>query len=565
MEVKLDGNRRIIPGFAFNCLLGNLLFLFMKLRVLVIAFLLLAPLTPSISATLPKAGAICSKAGVTNNYNGKKYTCVKSGKKLVWDKGVLVIKPTPVISPTPIPMTSSSPTPIIIPTQAPTPSPTTSEAAPSRVGDICDVQGDSKTSGNTKLICRVVAGGVNKYFDATNTFATASNPKSPDSLSICRLTDQRPKPVQPDGSQITYPVIPRIGSVKTGVEKIAIVGFDFNDSPGQGGPLDIFGNTMNKAADFFNWYSNGKVKFEFATYDKWIRLSKPSSFYVTGPHFTSIQGALTVHQMAEEFKSSIGRYINLNGYTAIWFVYPMNIQTIEENFGLASYPSIYGIGPSSYQIELPLWTYYVHEMLHEQGLQGHSPKEPWRFGVLLNGNGYTAGMNSWDELSVDWMTEDDIYCIDKSHLNPVQIELAPIERQQSGIHSIMIKLDDHRALVIESHRQGDFAPGMPDYGYGVTLQLVDTTKSTTWDDDKATSVYLKISNSQRNGPEYGTRINNKQADDSGINEFNGVGVSGARWGLDQNFLMLEGEKYTFEGITINFVRSGNTDLISLTK
>jgi hypothetical protein len=28
--------------------------------------------------------------------------------------------------------------------------------------------------------------------------------------------------------------------------------------------------------------------------------------------------------------------------------------------------------------------------------------------------------------------------------------------------------------------------------------------------------------------------------------------------------MLEGEKFTFEGITIEFVKSGNTDLISIT-
>jgi len=37
-----------------------------------------------------KAGATCSKLGATSTYLGKKYTCVKSGKKLVWNKGVTV-------------------------------------------------------------------------------------------------------------------------------------------------------------------------------------------------------------------------------------------------------------------------------------------------------------------------------------------------------------------------------------------------------------------------------------------------------------------------------------------
>lgn len=38
-----------------------------------------------------KAGDSCKKVGVTSTANGKKYTCIKSGKKLVWNKGVTVV------------------------------------------------------------------------------------------------------------------------------------------------------------------------------------------------------------------------------------------------------------------------------------------------------------------------------------------------------------------------------------------------------------------------------------------------------------------------------------------
>lgn len=48
--------------------------------------------TPTQSATPPKAGAKCSKAGITSNYGGKKFTCVKKGKKLIWDKGTSIIQ-----------------------------------------------------------------------------------------------------------------------------------------------------------------------------------------------------------------------------------------------------------------------------------------------------------------------------------------------------------------------------------------------------------------------------------------------------------------------------------------
>ena len=543
----------------------------MRIKSLFVSLIIILQCASTIAATPPKAGAPCTKIGITQNYGGKKFTCIKSGKNLIWDKGLIIkvattpittvqmpaqtVLPTPITTPTPIPNTSSTESSVVTATPKTDTSPT--------VGSSCKTQGEIIDSKGIKLVCRLVVNQETKYFELTDVFVTQTNPKSPDSFSTCHLTDQRPKPVQPEGTQITFPIIPREGSVKSGIEKIAIVGFDFSDSIGSGTPLDVFGNTMETSQQFFTWYSNGKVKFEFTSYDKWIRLSKPSTSYVTGPHFTSVAGALTVSQMVEEFRTSISKYISLNGFTAVWFVYPKNVQAITENFGYASNPSFYGFGPGSYQTEVPLWTYFIHEMLHEQGLQGHSPKEPYRFGVLLNGNGYTAGMNSWDELSVDWITEEEIYCIEKSHLKPVQIDLAPIERQQGGVHTIMIKLDDHRALVIESHRRGDFAPGMPEYGYGVTIQLVDTTKATTWDDEKATSEYLKISSFERRGPEYGTRLNNEQANYSGINDFNGIGVSGARWGLDQNYFLLEGEKYIFEGITITFSKSGNTDSINL--
>lgn len=41
---------------------------------------------------LTKAGAKCTKVGATATSAGKKYTCIKSGKNLVWNKGVTVKK-----------------------------------------------------------------------------------------------------------------------------------------------------------------------------------------------------------------------------------------------------------------------------------------------------------------------------------------------------------------------------------------------------------------------------------------------------------------------------------------
>jgi len=64
-----------------------------------------------------KTGDTCKKVGTTSTANGKKYTCIKSGKKLVWNKGVVI--PTPKPSPSPTITATPTPTPTSTPTVAP--------------------------------------------------------------------------------------------------------------------------------------------------------------------------------------------------------------------------------------------------------------------------------------------------------------------------------------------------------------------------------------------------------------------------------------------------------------
>ena len=58
-----------------------------KKLAVVLSLGLLASAISATAATPPKPGANCTKAGLTQNYNGMKYTCTKSGKKMIWDSG----------------------------------------------------------------------------------------------------------------------------------------------------------------------------------------------------------------------------------------------------------------------------------------------------------------------------------------------------------------------------------------------------------------------------------------------------------------------------------------------
>jgi len=60
-------------------------------------FIILAAALLSLTLSTPahavvKAGSKCTKLNAISTVSGKKYTCIKSGGKLVWNKGVLVKK-----------------------------------------------------------------------------------------------------------------------------------------------------------------------------------------------------------------------------------------------------------------------------------------------------------------------------------------------------------------------------------------------------------------------------------------------------------------------------------------
>jgi hypothetical protein len=79
--------------------------------LLAVAVVLLLALVTPLQAATPKAGAKCTKVGATVTAAGKKFTCVKSGTKLVWNKGVAVkAAPKPQVVPA-VPPTVTPPQP----------------------------------------------------------------------------------------------------------------------------------------------------------------------------------------------------------------------------------------------------------------------------------------------------------------------------------------------------------------------------------------------------------------------------------------------------------------------
>jgi hypothetical protein len=74
---------------------------------------------------------------------------------------------------------------------------------------------------------------------------------------------------------------------------------------------------------------------------------------------------------------------------------------------------------------------------------------------------------------------------------------------------------------------------------------------------------LKVSREHEGFPQYGTPL--PGGEESSATLWNGIGVVGGLNGVDTNWLLLQGETFSFEGISINFLKSGDVDLIRIEK
>lgn len=106
-----------------------------KFRVGSLALLLMLTLLPATAFSAPKItpGSKCKIVNQKITYLNKAYTCLKSGKNLKWNKGVLVAKPKPTVVKVPIPIAKPTPeaTSSPIPTISPEPKPTQKPVEPS--------------------------------------------------------------------------------------------------------------------------------------------------------------------------------------------------------------------------------------------------------------------------------------------------------------------------------------------------------------------------------------------------------------------------------------------------
>jgi hypothetical protein len=126
----------------------------------VVIVLSLISASSPVALAVVKPGTPCNKIGQSITSSGIKYTCTKSGKKLIWNKGKAVAVPVANSPSTPAP----SPTPIPRPSPSPTAFNTNVVTEATRfIQSLIDRTSISSTSNKTKIVMHVESGKNGQY------------------------------------------------------------------------------------------------------------------------------------------------------------------------------------------------------------------------------------------------------------------------------------------------------------------------------------------------------------------------------------------------------------------
>jgi len=488
----------------------------MVLLVLVAA-LVVGAITPIATAAV-KPGTKCSKQGLTSTSAGKKYTCVKSGKKLVWNKGVAVkaaAKPdlNPVLKPVaPTPTVTPTPTPVATPNPTPTPTAATKNFAyqqPSIPGsnfEICKTREVSNSRGST-------GAGF------------------------------------PEWSSLT----PRTGNVKW-----ALIPIDFPDLPGEANFRNRIDTQTKMLSEWFTTVSEGKFNIDWVVSDSWVRLPNKSNDYAIGSSnnldrvlngLKLWNDAMTQSDISFDFTNiQTVNFILPSGQTFLietsqgfpWDEAVKNFRTKEGNVASFSIPGMFmDMGGREY------WSYWAHEFGHAIGLAhvGSSRESnPFQaYDLMGSQDGPSRELSGWLRFFAGWLSEERVYCQEESKLVSTEVTLVPLSSNDAGVKLAIIPIANSRTIVVESRRVTKFDCTTPTKRDGVLAYIYDSKLG------HGESFLIPIAPSER------------------PLEKDSCGSLNTSTPPTRDLLLHEGDIVSIDGITVEVLLHGNYDKIRITK
>lgn len=430
------------------------------------------------------------------------------------------------------------------------------QAAPEAFNKLpCKKIGQVRTLGKARQTCSLV--NKRKVWVPVRTSKWTPATTTTTNLDTCKLLDQRDASLRNSPRSLGFPLIDT-GTPTTGVINLVLLATDF---PGYRGTAAELSKLKTEISLFNKWLafqSGGRLSANWQFPNSWIQLAKnPKDFGVIGFE------PRTHQTMVNEIINLSDPQVNYSNVTEVFVYFPDSLTKSEPNRdpfqgvlpqvggrdivtqeGVVKH--LKGSGTVSqmmqYQNVRPtLWAIWAHDLLHTLGIEGHNPVES---ATLETEDFVNNVMSAWNQFLIGWTSDSQVACLDPSTLNGNEVDLAPLQTKLDGYRLAIIPINDHRAIVIESHRNVGYAAKLG--ASGIIAYLMDTKNVPTYERREETSL-----------------IGSRFLDPTTVQNGSRGRVGNGR----KSSIMLPGEKVVFNEITITFTQSGLKDKIrfSLTK
>ena len=442
------------------------------LKGLLIALaVVLIPVT-AVSAQKITPGSACKVVNQKVVYQNKTYTCVKSGKKLIWNKGVAIKKPTPTPSPAPtVTVTATpSPAPTVTVTATPAPAPTvtvTATPAPAPTVTVTATPAPAPTV--------TVTDGKSRNLSKEYKFTDKSTTQP---MTACQL-----KQPNQDGERNGFGFPRSTSRLKNlGTVKGIMVFVEFLDVKGTDDPIIVAPTFIDKFQDFYSKASYGQLNFKVDVHPKYLLIEKRSSDYGM-----NVWGQGDPTQYFSDGVTAADPYVNFSSYDFVVIMPPSGIQSIlygpafpwakvQTNEGVIRFGTVGGADQRN--ASATGWAWLSHEIGHTLGFE-HQYGYVGPIWDLMDNVYVTAGTElfAWHRFLQGWLSEQQLDCLDRNAIktNKYLNYVSAIEDQNSNLKTVIIPLNSQQAIVIESRR----SRGFDDFGLqyeGALVYIVDVSK-----------------------------------------------------------------------------------------
>jgi len=472
-----------------------------------VAVLSLSLITAQLSVAAVTPGAKCSKAGATSTYNGKKYTCVKSGKKLVWNKGVAIAKPVPVASPTPTPVATPTPTPTPTVSATPTPTPTEVITAENfRFESLCEKDPFVPTEWaayqdfalRNDIFSCARPYRFKMVTQPKTTPLQALTPKSSlNNIESCKLTHG-----QRDG-QIAFSswINPKI--VMNQRLNVQVIPIEFTDFPSSKTVLADHEKYFNYIKSGYYNISDGQVNVNFKIPSNYFKINKKISSYDTGKRYDRGGGiwnwvSMDMNAMFKDIVSAVDPAIDFSNLDLVFFVVPPTTDNDYISHGFpAPYPQLrtaegfmpyWYFSPPMAEVNRKSWYgvepfLHLHELMHGMNkLDDHYGDGEFgrTDGDAGTGNWSTmSGMSTdflfWDKWITYMVSDEQVLCAKTDSTSTHWIKPSNYFGKEEKM--LVIPVGSTKVLVVESMRAAGFNLKLPKISEGALVYLVDITKT----------------------------------------------------------------------------------------